>query len=67
MAAGTVRWFNVQKGFGFIEREGGGEDVFVHISAMQAAGLQDLAENQRVTFEVVRDRGKEVACNLKPA
>ena len=45
MAAGTVRWFNVRKGFGFIEPEGGGKDVFVHISAMQAAGLQDLAEN----------------------
>ncbi len=44
MAAGTVRWFNVRKGFGFIEPEGGGKDVFVHISAMQAAGLQDLAE-----------------------
>ncbi len=67
MAACTVRWFNVQKGFGFIEPEGGGKDVFVHISAMQAAGLQDLAENQRVTFEVVRDRGKEAAGNLKPA
>ncbi len=67
MAAGTVRWFNVRKGFGFIEPEGGGKDVFVHISAMQAAGLQDLAENQRVTFEVVRDRGKEMACNVKPA
>ena len=62
-----MRWSNVQKGCGFIEPEGGGKDVFVHISAMQAAGLQDLAENQRVTFEVVRDRGKEVACNLKPA
>ena len=67
MATGTVKWFNAQKGFGFIQPEGGGKDVFVHISAMQAAGLQDLAENQRVTFEVVRDRGKEVACNLKPA
>ena len=67
MATGTVKWFNAQKGYGFIQPEGGGKDVFVHISAMQAAGLQDLAENQRVTFEVVRDRGKEAACNLKPA
>ena len=66
MAAGTVRWFNAQKGFGFIQPEGGGKDVFVHITAVQAAGLQDLAEGQRVTYEVVRDRGKEAAANLKP-
>jgi cold shock protein len=67
MAAGTVRWFNVQKGFGFIEPEGGGKDVFVHISAVQAAGLNGIDEGQKVTFEVVGERGKEAAGNLKPA
>ena len=67
MAAGTVRWFNVQKGFGFFEPEGGGKDVFVHISAVQAAGLNGIDEGQKVTFEVVRERGKEAAGNLKPA
>ena len=67
MATGTVKWFNVQKGFGFIQPEGGGKDVFVHITAVQAAGLNGLDEGQRVTFEVVRERGKEAAANLKPA
>ena len=67
MATGTVKWFNAQKGYGFIQPEGGGKDVFVHISAVQAAGLRDLAENQRVTFEVVTERGKQAAANLKPA
>ena len=67
MPAGTVKWFNVQKGFGFIQPEGGGKDVFVHISAVQAAGLNGLDEGQRVTFEVVRERGKEAAANLRLA
>ncbi len=67
MATGTVKWFNVQKGFGFIQPEGGGKDVFVHITAVQAAGLNGLDEGQRVTYEVVRERGKEAAGNLKPA
>ena len=67
MPTGTVKWFNAQKGFGFIQPEGGGKDVFVHITAVQAAGLQDLAEGQKVTFEAVRERGKEAAANLKPA
>ena len=67
MPVGTVKWFNVLKGFGFIQPEGGGKDVFVHISAVQAAGLNGLDEGQRVTFEVVRERGKEAAANLKPA
>ena len=67
MPTGTVKWFNAQKGFGFIQPEGGGKDVFVHITAVQAAGLQTLNENQKVTFEVVRERGKEAAANLKPA
>ena len=67
MPTGTVKWFNPDKGFGFIQPEDGGRDVFVHVTAVQAAGLQDLAENQKVTFEVVRERGKEAAANLKPA
>ncbi len=67
MPTGTVKWFNVQKGFGFIQPEGGGKDVFVHITAVQAAGLQSLDEDQRVTYEVVRERGKEAAGDLKPA
>ena len=67
MPAGTVKWFNVQKGYGFIQPEGGGKDVFVHITAVEAAGLNGLDEGQKVTFEVVRERGKEAAANLKPA
>ena len=66
MATGTVKWFNAQKGFGFIQPEGGGNDVFVHISAVQKAGLQTLNENQRVIYEVVTERGKQAAANLKP-
>ncbi len=67
MPTGTVKWFDAQKGYGFIQPEGGGKDVFVHISAVQAAGLRDLAENQRVTFEVVTERGKQAAANLRLA
>jgi CspA family cold shock protein len=67
MATGTVKWFNVQKGFGFIQPEGGGQDVFVHITAVQAAGLNGLDENQRVTYEVVTERGKQAAANLRLA
>ena len=67
MATGTVKWFNAQKGFGFIQPEGGGKDVFVHISAVQAAGLNGLDEGQRVTFEVVTERGKQAAANLRLA
>ena len=67
MAVGTVKWFNAQKGFGFIQPEDGGKDVFEHITAVQAAGLQSLNENQRVTYEVVTERGKQAAANLKPA
>ena len=67
MPAGTVKWFNVQKGYGFILPEGGGKDVFVHISAVQAAGLNGLDEGQKITFEVVRERGKEAAGSRKPA
>ena len=58
MPVGTVKWFNVLKGYGFLRPEGGGEDVFVHISAVQAAGLKGLEAGQRVTFEVVWERGR---------
>ena len=67
MATGTVKWFNPDKGFGFIQPQDGGKDVFVHIAAVQAAGLQSLNENQKVTYEVVTERGKQAAANLKPA
>ena len=67
MATGTVKWFNPDKGFGFIQPEGGGQDVFVHITAVQTAGMQSLNENQRVTFEVVTERGKQAAANLRLA
>ncbi len=67
MATGTVKWFNPDKGFGFIQPQDGGKDVFVHITAVQAAGLQTLNENQKVTYEVVTERGKQAAANLKPA
>ncbi len=63
MAAGTVKWLNVQKGYGFIRPEGGGKDVFVHISTVQAVGPHGLHEGQRVTFEVARERGKDAAAN----
>ena len=67
MATGTVKWFNAQKGFGFIQPQDGGKDVFVHITAVQAAGLQSLNENQKVTYEVVTERGKQAAANLRLA
>ncbi len=65
MATGTVKWFNATKGFGFIQPDGGAKDVFVHISAVQAAGLQGLSDNQKVSYEVKNERGKEAASNLK--
>jgi CspA family cold shock protein len=67
MATGTVKWFNSQKGFGFIEPDDGGKDAFVHISAVERAGLGDLREGQKVSFELVSDRksGKMSADNLK--
>ena len=67
MATGTVKWFNADKGFGFIQPQGGGKDVFVHITAVQAAGLNGLDDNQKVTYDVVNERGKEAASNLKLA
>jgi CspA family cold shock protein len=65
MANGTVKWFNTQKGFGFIQPSDGGKDVFVHISAVEQAGLSSLAEDQSVSFDVVNERGKDAAANLK--
>ena len=67
MATGKVKWFNDQRGYGFIAPDNGGKDVFVHISAVERAGLRSLAENQAVSFEVVADRksGKESADQLK--
>ena len=65
MPTGTVKWFNATKGFGFIMPEGGGKDVFVHITAVQAAGLRGLDEGQTLSFEVVEERGKAAATNLK--
>ena len=64
MAIGTVKWFNAQKGFGFIQPSDGGKDVFVHISAVERAGLSSLKEGQKVKYEIARDRGKESAANL---
>ena len=65
MATGTVKWFNATKGYGFIQPEGGGKDVFVHISAVEKAGLSTLNEGQTVQYEVTSNRGKESAENLK--
>ena len=67
MATGTVKWFNPTKGFGFIEPEEGGRDVFVHISAVERAGLGTLTEGQKVSYEVVTERGKQAADNLQSA
>lgn len=67
MANGTVKWFNAQKGFGFIQHNGGGKDVFVHISALDRAGISSLSEGQSVSFDIVSERGKEAASNLKVA
>ncbi len=66
MSNGTVKWFNATKGYGFIQPEGGGQDVFVHISAVEKAGLRGLNEGQKVSFEVQKERGKAAAVNLRP-
>lgn len=66
MATGTVKWFNATKGFGFIQPENGGSDVFVHISALERAGLATLNEGQRVSYELATNKGKTSAVNIKP-
>ena len=65
MATGTVKWFNPTKGYGFIQPQGGGKDVFVHISAVERAGLSTLNEGQQIEFELVQSRGRESAENIK--
>ena len=66
MTTGTVKWFNSTKGFGFIQPDNGGADAFVHISAVERAGLSNLPENQRISFELELDRrGKQAAVNLE--
>jgi cold shock protein len=65
VARGTVKWFNPTKGYGFIQPDGGGKDVFVHISAVEKSGLSSLNEGAKVSYEVVANRGKESAENLR--
>ena len=69
MATGTVKWFNATKGFGFIQPDSGGTDVFVHISAVERAGMGDLNEGQKISYDIVADKrsGKSSADNLKSA
>lgn len=69
MPTGTVKWYNDQKGYGFIQPDNGGKDVFVHVSAVEQAGMRGLREGQKVSFEVIKDerRGKESAGNLRDA
>lgn len=65
MANGKVKWFNATKGYGFIESKDSGKDVFVHISAVQKAGLRELQEGQVIEFDIVENKGKEAAENIK--
>lgn len=67
MAKGTVKWFNTTKGYGFIQPEDGGKDVFVHISAVEQSGLQKLDENQVVNYDLTESRGKTAASNIQLA
>lgn len=67
MAQGTVKWFNAQKGFGFIQPENGSSDVFVHISAVEAAGMRGLDEGQKISYEITSEKGKDSATNLQAA
>ena len=67
MAIGTVKFFNSQKGFGFIQPNDGSKDVFVHITAVERAGKSTLSEGQKVSYDVVSERGKSAAANLQPA
>jgi CspA family cold shock protein len=65
MATGTVKWFNATKGYGFIQPDGGGKDVFVHVSAVERAGLRSLQEGQKVSYEIATERGRSSAVNLQ--
>jgi CspA family cold shock protein len=67
MPVGTVKFFNTQKGFGFIQPDDGSKDVFVHISAVEKAGMRSLAEGQKISYEIVTERGKQAAGNLQSA
>lgn len=67
MPVGTVKWFNATKGYGFIMPQDGGKDVFVHITAVQAAGLKGLNDGQKLNYEITMERGKAAATNLKLA
>jgi cold shock protein len=67
MAQGTVKWFNPDKGFGFIQPEDGGKDVFVHKSAVERAGMRGLNEGQKISYDIESDRGKDSATNLRAA
>ena len=67
MAQGTVKWFNSQKGYGFIQPDAGGPDVFVHISAVERAGLRSLNEGQKVNYDIVNEKGRNSAANLQAA
>ena len=67
MATGTVKWFNPTKGFGFIQPDQGGSDVFVHITALEKAGLRSLNEGQKVSYDLATEKGKTSAANLKLA
>lgn len=65
MATGTVKWFNTTKGYGFIQPDAGGQDVFVHASAVERAGMSSLQDGQKIEFEVTTERGRESAADLK--
>jgi cold shock protein len=67
MATGTVKFFNSQKGFGFIQQADGGPDVFVHVSAVERAGMRGLVEGQKLNFDIITERGKQAASNLQNA
>ena len=65
MSKGKIKWFNPAKGYGFIEQESGGKDVFVHINALEASGIDTLTEGDAVSFEIGENRGKDTAINIK--
>jgi CspA family cold shock protein len=67
MPVGTVKFFNTQKGYGFIQPDDGSKDVFVHITAVERAGMRSLVEGQKVSYEILTERGKQAAGNLQPA